>query len=72
MLISSAVTALLICVFVFAYENRFSHDAAHFVQARKVVFMASQHTNDALANRLGIFNQTPNYFQAVHGMFKNI
>ena len=32
MLISFAVTAKLICVFVFAYANRwFSHDAAHFV-----------------------------------------
>ena len=30
-LISFAVTAKLICVFVFAYANRwFSHDAAHF------------------------------------------
>ena len=31
-LISFAVTAKLICVFVFAYsKSRFSHDAAHFV-----------------------------------------
>ena len=31
-LISFAVTAKLICVFVFAYaKRRFSHDAAHFV-----------------------------------------
>ena len=30
-LISFAVTAKLICVFVFAYaKSRFSHDAAHF------------------------------------------
>ena len=32
-LISFAVTAKLICVFVFAYaKTRFSHDAAHFVE----------------------------------------
>ena len=31
-LISLAVTAKLICVFVFAYaKSRFSHDKAHFV-----------------------------------------
>ena len=31
-LISFAVTAKLVCVFVFAYANRwFSHDAAHIV-----------------------------------------
>ena len=31
-LISFAVTAKLICVFVFAYaKSRFSHDAAHFI-----------------------------------------
>ena len=31
-LISSAVTAKLICVFVFAYaKSRFSHDEAHLV-----------------------------------------
>ena len=33
-LISFAVTAKLICVFVFAYaKSRFSHDAAHFRDA---------------------------------------
>ena len=33
-LISFAVTAKLICVFVFAYANsRFSHDAAHMINA---------------------------------------
>ena len=42
MLISFTVTAKLICVFVFAYANRwFSHEAAHFLQwscvARKPV-----------------------------------
>ena len=32
-LISFAVTAKLICVFVFAYaKSRFSHDEAHIVQ----------------------------------------
>ena len=32
MLISFAVTAKLICVFVFAYEKiRFSHDEAHII-----------------------------------------
>ena len=35
-LISFAVTAKLICVFVFAYaKSRFSHDAAHVVSVRK-------------------------------------
>ena len=34
-LISFAVTAKLICVFVFAYaKSRFSHDAAHVVSVR--------------------------------------
>ena len=38
-LISFAVTAKLICVFVFAYaESRFSHDAAH-------IFQSSSNTN---------------------------
>ena len=33
-LISFAVTAKLICVFVFAYvKSRFSHDGAHFIVA---------------------------------------
>ena len=33
-LISFAVTAKLICVFVFAYaKSRFSHDVAHIVQS---------------------------------------
>ena len=33
-LISIAVTAKLICVFVFAYaKSRFSHDAAHMVHS---------------------------------------
>ena len=32
-LISCAVTAQLICIFVFAYaKSRFSHDAAHIVK----------------------------------------
>ena len=32
-LISFAVTAKVICVFVFAYaKSRFSHDAAHLIQ----------------------------------------
>ena len=35
-LISFAVTAKLICVFVFAYaKSRFSHDAAHLYQPDK-------------------------------------
>ena len=34
-LISFAVTAKLICVFVFAYaKSRFSHDADHFTMSR--------------------------------------
>ena len=34
-LISFAVTAKLICVFVFAYaKSRFSHDAAHIIITR--------------------------------------
>ena len=34
-LISFAVTAKLICVFVYAYaKSRFSHDAAHFMVGR--------------------------------------
>ena len=33
-LISFAVTAKLICVFVFAYaKSRFPHDAAHIIQS---------------------------------------
>ena len=36
MLISFAVTAKLICVFVFAYaKSRFSHDAAHYVYGHR-------------------------------------
>ena len=36
-LISFAVTAKLICIFVFAYaKRRFSHDEAHIVLARVV------------------------------------
>ena len=35
MLISLAVTAMLICVFVFAYEkSQFSHDAANYYNNR--------------------------------------
>ena len=37
-LISFAVTAKLICVFVFAYaKSRFSHDAAHFLHMQTKV-----------------------------------
>ena len=37
-LISCAVTAQLICVFVFAYAQiRFSHDAAHFKENKGMV-----------------------------------
>ena len=36
-LISFAVTAKLICVFVFAYaKSRFSHDAAHMMKAENL------------------------------------
>ena len=37
-LISFAVTAKLICVFVFAYaKSRFSHDEAHFIKVALMV-----------------------------------
>ena len=37
-LISFAVTAKLICVFVFAYaKSRFSHDAAQILQVSEVI-----------------------------------
>ena len=41
-LISCAVTAQLICIFVFAYaKSRFSHDAAHmFVTATRVMIFS--------------------------------
>ena len=40
-LISFAVTAKLICVFVFAYaKSRFSHDAAHDIDAHMSHFMS--------------------------------
>ena len=36
-LVSFAVTAKLICVFVFAYaKSRFSHDAAHLVKTKSM------------------------------------
>ena len=39
-LISFALTAKLICVFVFAYEkNLFSHDAAHIYSSSKSVIL---------------------------------
>ena len=39
-LISFAVTAKLICVFVFAYaKSQFSHDAAHLIQVNKISFV---------------------------------
>ena len=41
-LISFAVTAKLICVFVFAYAKiRFSHDEAHIKPHRMIIHVAS-------------------------------
>ena len=45
-LISFAVTAKLICVFVFAYaKNRFSHDAAHLQVAVFPVYYAANNSD---------------------------
>ena len=52
MLISFAVTAKLICVFVFAYaKSRFSHDAAHF-QAIKRMGERNKLTEEQAKQRL--------------------
>ena len=43
-LISFAVTAKLICVFVFAYaKSRFSHDVAHFIFERPYSLVSVQY-----------------------------
>ena len=45
-LISFAVTAKLICVFVFAYAKlRFSHDEAHFVSVPKFLWLVTSRHN---------------------------
>ena len=41
MLISFAVTAKLICIFVFAYaESRFSHDEAHIISFIMEIYLS--------------------------------
>ena len=49
MLISFAVTAKLICVFVFAYaKSRFSHDAAHSVMGFYIFWQQSNNTSEVI------------------------
>ena len=51
MLISFAVTAKLICVFVFAYaKSRFSHDKAHITQQLICMFLSFSVPDDFKVN----------------------
>ena len=55
-LISFAVTAKLICVFVFAYaKNRFSHNKAHNLQTKHHAYYAANTEGaDQTARNIGI------------------
>ena len=47
-LISFAVTAKLICVFVFSYaKSRFSHDAAHIIMRKPALCISHQQSRSA-------------------------
>ena len=66
-LISFAVTAKLICVFVFAYaKSRFSHDAAHF-------FFLQTGFVDVTVNVLNANDNNPQFNQTVYtfNVFEN-
>ena len=50
-----AVTAQLICAFVFAYANTFSHDTAHFVLNAFLAFLSAAIGSKYYAPRLSYY-----------------